>query len=47
MARKTPTVSTKNFVRVQIIMRFTVITNNFKRLKLIIEKKKEEIKKMV
>lgn len=44
---KTPTVSTENFVRVQIAMRFIVITNNFKRSKLKIEKKHEEIKKMM
>lgn len=39
-------ISTENYVRVQI-MSFTVITNTFKRLKVVVEKKKEQIKKMV
>ena len=37
----------KNYVRVQIALRFTVIPNIFKRLKLVIEKKNEEIEKIV
>lgn len=39
--------STEKFVRVQIIMRLTVITNTFKSLKLVSEEKNEEIKNMM
>ena len=47
MPQKDPMISPKkNYVRVQIVLRFTVIPNNSKRLKLVIEEKNEEIEKI-
>lgn len=40
-------ISPINYVRVQIVLRFRVIPNTFKRLKLVIEEKNEEIEKIV
>lgn len=47
MPQKDPMISPINYVRVQIVLRFTVIPNTFKRLKLVIEEKNEEIEKIV
>lgn len=47
MPQKDPMISPKNYVRVQIVLRFTVIPNTSKRLKLVIEEKNEEIEKIV
>ena len=47
MPQKDPMISPINYVRVQIVLRFAVIPNTFKRLKLVIEEKNEEIEKIV
>ena len=45
--KKNPMISPESYVRVQIILRFTIITNTFERLKLVIEEKDEEMEKML
>lgn len=47
MPQKNPMISPESQVRVQIILRFTTITNTFERLKLVIEEKDEETEKML